>query len=104
MDYYEFLARLSALALVWCVFYGLVIRPGRVLERERQADVRRLKPGDLVITTHGMRGVVRGVDNAHKFIEVEIAHEVVCSLDESGIARILPRPLSVDEKEPATAS
>ena len=103
MDYNDLLARLSALVLVWCVFYGLVIRPGRVLERERQAAVRRLKPGDLVITTHGMRGVVRGVDDTRKFIEVEIAHEVVCSLDESGIARILPRPSSADEEVPATS-
>lgn len=93
MDYADFFYRASALAIVWTTFYGLVIRPGRVAERERQAAVGRLKPGSLVMTTHGMRGVVRAIDDRKKFIEVEIAQDVVCSLDESGIARILPTPV-----------
>ena len=103
MDYSTFFQQSLALIIVWCAFYGLVIRPGRVAEKERRAAVKRLKKGSLVITTHGMRGVVRDFDDSRQYIEVEIAHEVVCSLSERGIARILPSPPDEEKEVSATA-
>ena len=91
MDYVVFFQKCLVLVLVWCAFYCFIIRPGREDEKARRKVVESLLPGDLVVTSHGMRGVVHAVDAKGQFIEVEIAHGVVCSLTEGGIARRLYR-------------
>ena len=92
-----FMQESSALILVWFAFYSMIIRPGRVAERQRRAMVKSLLPGEFVMLQHGMRGVVRDIDAAARYIEVEISDGLVCSVDSSAIMSRLPRPTPAAE-------
>ncbi len=94
----DFLAGALPLVLVWMAFYGLVVWPDARERAERRAMVRRLRVGDAVITTLGLRGVIRDLDESRRFVEVEIAEGVVCSMSSYSIERILP-PLASAEGE-----
>jgi preprotein translocase YajC subunit len=91
----EFFFQALPLLLVWLAWYGLVISPAHKDSLERRAMVKRLVPGDHIMTTLGLRGVVRDMDAKRLFIEVEIAEGVICSMSPASIERILPRPPEV---------
>lgn len=71
----DFLFQLVPLALVFLIFYFLVLRPQQAKTREHQKRVQGAKRGDVVVTSGGLIGKVTR-DNDDQEVEVEIAPNV----------------------------
>ena len=69
-----FLVNLVPLALLFVIFYVLLIRPQQKRQKEHAAQVAAVKRGDMVVTAGGTIGKVTKVDDAE--VEVEIAPNV----------------------------
>ena len=59
------------MALIFGVFYFLLIRPQRKRQKEHQRLVEELKRGDNVITAGGIYGVIESVSEDSVVIKVE---------------------------------
>ncbi len=71
------------LALIFVIFYFLLIRPQRARQKAMQAMLETLKPGDKVITTSGIHGTV--VALADDIVQVRIAENVKVDFSKSAI-------------------
>ncbi len=59
------------LALIFGVFYFVMIRPQRKKQKEHQELVQQLKRGDRVVTAGGIYGVIESVSEDSIVIKVE---------------------------------
>jgi preprotein translocase subunit YajC len=64
------------LVLIFAVFYFLIVRPQSKKMKDHQAMVNNLKIGNKVVTSGGIIGVVKEIDQKENQIEVEIAEGV----------------------------
>ncbi|MEW6455539.1 MAG: preprotein translocase subunit YajC [Acidobacteriota bacterium] len=81
------LAGLLPFILVFIVFYLLLILPARKRQKKHQQMIGSLKPGDKVITTGGIYGVVMGVHEDK--IELRIATNVKIDIAKNAISGVL---------------
>lgn len=81
------LALFLPLLLMGGVFYFLLIRPQQKRARAQQALLSAVEPGDEVITTAGIYGVVTHLDEDEGTVEIEIAPNTRIRMVKSGIAR-----------------
>jgi len=65
------LAQLFPLALIFAIFYFLLIRPQRQKEKEHQLMLSRLAKNDEVITSGGIHGVVVNVKDKTVVLRVD---------------------------------
>jgi preprotein translocase subunit YajC len=97
-------ALLPLLALA-ALFWFLVLRPAQRRQRDQAALVSRLEPGLEVMTTSGMYGTVRTLDDDVAVLEV--APGVTMRFAKQAIMRIVtppqPAETSSDASENATA-
>ncbi len=63
--------------IVIVVMYFFMIRPQMKRNREMQDMLNSLKKGDKIITTGGIAGIVKKVDETSDLLEVEIASGVI---------------------------
>ena len=75
------------MGLVFVVFYLLLIRPQRTRQKKHQEMVENLKPGDKVITSGGIHGIVMGVQKDK--LELKIASNVKIDIAKTSIAVIV---------------
>jgi preprotein translocase subunit YajC len=61
---------LIAIALMFLVFWGLIILPQQRRVRAHQALVRSIEVGDEVMTTSGLYGTVASLDDDEVMLEV----------------------------------
>jgi preprotein translocase subunit YajC len=73
--------------LIIAVFYFLMIRPQQTKQKQWQAMLNNLKPGDKITTTGGMRGTVVSLrDDAVQLklppdnIRIEVAKSAIASV------------------------
>ena len=59
------------MALLFGIFYFIMIRPQRKRQKEHQQMTMELKKGDKVITTGGIYGVVESISDDNVVIKVE---------------------------------
>ena len=71
------------------VMYFLMIRPQMKRSKEHRGMLDKLGNGDEVITTGGMAGVVREIDDS--FITLEIADNVRVRVQKTAIGNVLPK-------------
>ena len=64
---------LFPLVLMGGVFYFLLIRPQRMRQRQQQSLLGRLRIGDDVMTSGGLFGTVKRIDEDTDTVTVEIA-------------------------------
>ncbi len=74
-------------ALVFGIFYLLIILPQRKKQKRHMALVESLKPGDRIITTGGMFGTVMGVQKDR--IELKIAANTRVEITKSAVGAVL---------------
>jgi preprotein translocase subunit YajC len=72
------------LVVVFGAMYFLLIAPQNRQRKAQAATVAALRPGDEVLTTGGMYGTVRGVDD--DTVRLEIASGVVIKVAKGAIA------------------
>lgn len=81
---------LLPIILIFVVFWFLLIRPQQRRMKEHREMVAQLKRNDKVVTGGGIHGkIVRaGEGNA---VEVEIAKDVVITVDRSTVTALIPK-------------
>lgn len=57
-------------ALIFVVFYFMILRPQQKRAKERQKMLDSIKKGDKVVTSGGMHGKVVNVDDATVLLDV----------------------------------
>jgi preprotein translocase subunit YajC len=62
---------LFPMALIFVVFYFMLIRPQQKKEKERQSWLTSLKKGDEVVTTGGVIGKISGIQDNVIVLEVQ---------------------------------
>ena len=88
------------LVLLVLAFFLLVVQPQRRQLARHRALVASLEVGDEVITTGGIHGTIRGMDDA--ILDLEIADGVVIRLARGAVAsRVNPPVEDVPEIEEA---
>src|SRR5829696_3953231 len=92
---------LLIIALLFALFWFMLIRPQRSRAREQQELIRSLEPGDEIVTTGGLYGVITQVDG--DVLHVEIADGLVVRTARSAVAGIVEvdeeEDLEIDEEE-----
>lgn len=90
---------LMPMALVFLIFYFLLIRPQAKRQREHDAMLKSLAKGDRVALRSGLHGTVTGT--ADDVITLEIANlrgeRVRVKADRSGVERLIERATGDDE-------
>ena len=81
------LTALLPFALVFVIFYFLLIRPQRTKQKKHMEMVEQLKPGDKVITSGGIHGTIMGVQEDK--IELRIASNTKIDITKTAIAVIM---------------
>jgi len=71
-------------ALIFAVFYFLVILPARKQQKKKEAMIASLKKGDRVITSGGIHATVSGVED--QALMLKVAENVKIRVAKSAIA------------------
>jgi preprotein translocase subunit YajC len=80
-------------------FYLLIIRPAQSRQREAAAVVARLSAGQEVMTTAGIFGTLRAVDD--ESVLIEVCPGTTIKYARVAIARIISDPAEPDLNSPA---
>lgn len=83
------LEALFPFAILFVVFYFLLIRPQSKRAKEHKKMVEALAKGDEVVTQGGLLGKVTEV--GENFVEVEIADNMKVKVQRSAIATLMPK-------------
>ena len=90
----QMLQMLGTFAILGVIFYFLMIRPQQVKAREHASLLKALKPGDKVLTTGGILGVVITVkDRSVSIRSADAKLEIV----KSAVSEITERSSSAPE-------
>ncbi len=78
--------------VIWIVamfvmLYFFMIRPQQKEQRERAAMIRSLKPGDKIVTSGGIVGVITKVEDIS--VKVRLAEKVEIDVLKTGVGRVL---------------
>lgn len=87
------------LVLIFAVFYFLIVRPQSKKMKDHQMMVNNLKIGNKVITTGGIVGVVKEVDQKENLVEVEIAEGVRVKILKNFVSELVKPEEKKDEKK-----
>ncbi len=82
----NFLVLMIPYALIFVVFYFLMIRPTRQRQKEHARLLEALKPGDKVVCAGGIHATVVGVTEAT--VQVRIADQVRIDVDKASISTL----------------
>lgn len=83
----SFLPTLILIALMFVIFYFLLIAPARKKQKRLQEMINNLKNGDRVVTTGGIYGTVVGISD--NVIQLRIAEKVKIDVSKSAIAGLV---------------
>ncbi len=70
----------TPIILIMIVFYLLIIRPQNKKYKEQKEMIENLKIGNNVVTSSGIIGTIKNIDNKKNQIELEIAQGVSITL------------------------
>jgi preprotein translocase subunit YajC len=82
----NFLLLMIPYALIFIVFYFLMIRPSRQRQKEHAQLLNALKPGDKVVCAGGIHATVVGVTDAT--VQVRIADQVRVDVEKASITTV----------------
>ncbi len=75
------------IALIFLIFYFLLIRPARTKQKRMQAMLNAIKPGDRVITSAGIHGTVVALSD--DVVQLRIADNVKVDFSKSAIVSVV---------------
>ncbi len=82
------LTSLIPFALIFVIFYFLLIAPQRKQQKELESMLAALKKGDRVVTTGGLHGTIVDFKEAERAVVIEIAQNVRVTVSRSAIASV----------------
>lgn len=83
------LGALLPIALIFVVFYFLILRPQQKQRKEHRAMLEALKAGDQVVTIGGMHGAVVALDDAAHTVTLRVADNVKITFNRTAIAGLV---------------
>jgi len=86
----NFLFSLIPFALIFVMFYFLLIAPARKKQKKHTEMMGNLKPGDRVITNGGIHGTVAGVSD--HVVQIKIADQVKIEISKNAVAGLQAEP------------
>ena len=72
--------------LLIVMFYFLLIRPQQQQRKQQQERINALQPGDKVITTAGIHGIVHHIKD--KTVTIKVAESTMIEFDKLAIASV----------------
>jgi len=85
----NFLVQMAPLALLFVVFYFLMIRPQTKRAKEHREMLSKLQSGDEVVTSGGLLG--RITDVGETFVSVEVASGVTIKVQKAQVSQLMPK-------------
>ncbi len=83
----NWLTTLLPLAVIFAIFYFLMIRPQQKQQKKHREMLEAVKKGDRVVTRGGIHGIVHGI--ADNVLTVEIADNVRVKMNREAVAAIV---------------
>jgi len=80
---------LIMMAVLFGIFYFMMIRPQMKRQKEHRALLSALAKGDEVVMNGGLAGRIEEVGDA--FVKVEIAPGVVVQMQKGAVTQVLPK-------------
>jgi preprotein translocase subunit YajC len=74
------------MALIFVVFYFLIIRPQKKRQQQHQSMLGQLKKGDRVITSSGMYGTIFAIQDDQNKVVLKISDDIKVEFVKSQIA------------------
>lgn len=75
-------------ALIFVIFYFLLIAPQRKQQKETERMLAALKKGDRVVTSGGLHGTIVDFREADRTVVVEIAQNVRVTVSRSAVTSV----------------
>jgi preprotein translocase subunit YajC len=72
------------MAIIFGIFYFLVIRPQKQQQQEHQSMIESLETGDEIVTAGGIHGEVTDVDE--ETVQLRINDDTVITLNKNGVS------------------
>ena len=83
--------------IIFLIFYMLIFRPEAKKRKERQKMVNAVVKGDTVVTTGGIKGVVKRVDDGEVVVQIDKDKDVRVRFLKAALLEILPREKSASQ-------
>lgn len=80
---------LVMIAVIFVLFYFMLIRPQNKRAKEHRQLVAELKKGDEIVTSGGILGKIAHIDE--QFIRLEVASGVEITIQRSSVGAVLPK-------------
>ena len=77
------------LVIIIVLFYFVLIRPQMKQNKEQKKMLNSIKPGDEVLTTAGIVGKIKNMNES--FIDLEIAQDVTIKMQKQALSKIMPK-------------
>lgn len=77
------------MVLFMVIFWVLIIRPQKKKQKEHEAKLASLKPGDHIISAGGIHGIIMSVRD--RTVSLKIAEGVKVEMDKASVLTILPK-------------
>ena len=95
----RFTETLIFLALIFGIFWFLIIRPQNKRQRERREMIDRLRKNDHVVTAGGVHGVIVSLKDEDVLLRVDPQQDVTLRVTRSSISRVLSQEEGQEGKE-----
>lgn len=82
------LSMFAPLAIIFVIFYFLLIRPQKKQQKKLQGMLQNIRKGDSIITRGGLHGTITGI--ADNILTVEIAENVKVKMARDAIVHVAP--------------
>jgi len=99
----SFLTSIAPLAIIFAIFYLLVLRPQSKKAQEQQKMVSALGKGDKVITSSGIHGKITKANTDSDVLEVEIAENVTVKINRSAVSELNSETITNTKQQPKNA-
>ncbi|MFO7937614.1 MAG: preprotein translocase subunit YajC [Kiritimatiellia bacterium] len=90
-------AMLIPMALVFGIFYFMMIRPQQRKEKERQRMIAELRAGQRVVFAGGLTGTI--AEAREKTFMVEIAPKVVIEVARGSVSQVLQEDNEIEDEQ-----
>jgi preprotein translocase subunit YajC len=84
------LGLLMPMIIIFFIFYILIFRPESKKRKERERMVSAVAKGDTVVTTGGIKGVVKRVDNGEVVVQIDKDKDVKVRFLKAAILEVIP--------------
>ncbi len=91
------------LAIIFILFYFIILMPNRKEQKKHQAMLKALKSGDKIITTGGIVGVIEKVIEAEEIIRIRTGESTLINLKKSYVSARVDKPAENAISAPANA-